>query len=52
MMAALIDACENGRDHDTDPVKFQAPYTRRELNIGFYSRHRQINRESSFSVVG
>ena len=52
MMAALIDACENGQDHDTDPVKFQAPYTRRELNLGFYSRLRQINRESSFSVVG
>ena len=38
MVIQLIEACEAGRDHDTD--------------IGIYSHRREINRESSFSVLG
>ena len=52
MMAALIDACENGHKHDEDPVTFKTTYTDQRLNMGFYSRLRQINRDSSFSVIG
>ncbi len=52
MMSELIDRVENGQDHDTDPVKYNAVYTGLELNIGFYSRNREINPESSFSVNG
>ncbi len=52
LMAELIKACENGHDHDRDPVKFTMHYTRRECNIGFYSRLREINPNSSFSVIG
>jgi sarcosine oxidase subunit beta len=52
LMAALIDACENGHDHDTRPLEFKTVYTRQKLNIGFYSRLRRINPDSSFSVVG
>ena len=52
MMAALIDYCENGNDHDTDPFRFQLPYIGRSMDVGFYSRKRPINQESSFSVLG
>lgn len=52
LMAELIEACENGQDHDRSPVKFNMHYTRRECDIGFYSRLREINPNSSFSVVG
>ena len=51
-MAELIDACEKGRDHDTEPLTVKAIYTGLELNMGFYSRNREINPNSSFSVNG
>jgi sarcosine oxidase subunit beta len=49
---ALIDACEKGLDHDADPFQFYMKYTRRNLNVGFFSRNREINKNSSFSVIG
>ncbi|MDU8942182.1 NAD(P)/FAD-dependent oxidoreductase [Ovoidimarina sediminis] len=52
MMAALIDYCEGGADHDTTPLKFRLPYIDRTIDVGFYSRKREINQESSFSVLG
>ncbi|MDJ0627650.1 MAG: FAD-dependent oxidoreductase [Rhodobacter sp.] len=52
MMAALIDYCEAGNDHDTAPLQFTLPYIGREIDVGFYSRRREINQESSFSVLG
>jgi sarcosine oxidase, subunit beta len=52
LMAELIEACENGHDHDKDPVRFTMHYTRRECNIGFFSRLREINPDSSYSVIG
>lgn len=52
MMAALIDYCENGADHDANPLQFELPYIKRTIDVGFYSRKRPINEESSFSVLG
>ena len=52
LMAELIKAVENGHDHDRDPVTFKMKYTRRTCNIGFFSRLRDINPDSSFSVIG
>jgi len=52
MMANLIAVCEAGRDHDADPVQFELPYLKRKIDVGFYSRKRPINEESSFSVLG
>ena len=52
MMAALIDYCEGGADHDSAPLLYRLPYIGRDINVGFYSRKRQINDESSFSVHG
>jgi glycine/D-amino acid oxidase-like deaminating enzyme len=51
-MAALIDAVEHGRDHDNDPVLVEQRYKEMTLDMGFYSRNREINPESSFSVNG
>ncbi|MDH3668090.1 MAG: FAD-binding oxidoreductase [Paracoccaceae bacterium] len=52
MMAALIEYCEGGADHDTEPLQFRLPYIDRVIDVGFYSRKREINEESSFSVLG
>ena len=52
LMAELIDACEHGHDHDADPVKVECPKTKIILDAGFYSRNREINEDSSFSVLG
>jgi sarcosine oxidase subunit beta len=52
LMAELIDACEQGHDHDSDPVQVTGRYTGLVLNAGFYSRLREVNRESSFTVRG
>ncbi|MFQ5467956.1 MAG: NAD(P)/FAD-dependent oxidoreductase [Kiloniellaceae bacterium] len=52
MMADLIEACEGGRDHDRDPVSFHLRYIDRTVSLGFYSRRREINENSSFSVLG
>jgi sarcosine oxidase subunit beta len=52
MMAALVDYCEGGGDHDALPLRFRLPCLDRDLDVGFYSRRRRINRDSSFSVLG
>ncbi|MDE0944625.1 MAG: FAD-dependent oxidoreductase [Alphaproteobacteria bacterium] len=52
MMAELIVKCQAGQDHDADPVCFDYLYTKRQANIGFFSRNRKINANSSFSVLG
>ena len=51
-MAELISRVEAGHDHDTDPVRIVQRYTGLELDMGAYSRNRQINKDSSFSVLG
>jgi len=52
MMSELIEACEKGLDHDSQPFQFHMKHTGRKLNIGCYSRLREINPDSSFSVIG
>ena len=52
MMAELIDKVEAGHDHDRDPLQFHMKHTDRSFNVGFYSRLREINPDSSFSVIG
>jgi len=52
MMAELILACEGGHDHDADPIQFSLPHIERTIDVGFYSRRREINMNSSFSVLG
>lgn len=52
IMTALIEACEGGQDHDKDPVMFKLENIGREISLGFFSRNREINMNSSFSVIG
>jgi glycine/D-amino acid oxidase-like deaminating enzyme len=52
MMTKLIGECENGQDHDNDPVSFHLDNLDMEMSLGFYSRNREINEDSSFSVLG
>jgi sarcosine oxidase subunit beta len=52
LMAELIERVQSGHDHDNDPVKVTARYTGVVLDAGFYSRRRDVNPESSFSVTG
>jgi sarcosine oxidase subunit beta len=52
MMAELITACENGHDHDSDPVTITYGNIGRTHSIGFFSRNREVNPDSSFSVLG
>ncbi len=51
-MARLFEAVEGGHDHDADPVTVTGVHTGLELDLGAYSRNRQINADSSFSVLG
>jgi sarcosine oxidase subunit beta len=52
LMAELIERVEGGHDHDHDPINVKAAYTGVGLDAGFYSRLREINPDSSFSVNG
>ena len=52
MMSELIAACEKGLDHDKEPFQFKLRYLGRTVNVGFFSRKREINTDSSFSVNG
>lgn len=52
MMTALVEACEAGHDHDRDPLTFHLDHVGRQISLGAFSRNRQINQDSSFSVIG
>ncbi len=52
LMSELIKKVEGGQDHDRDPVTFVMKYTGRLCDVGFFSRLREINPDSSFSVIG
>lgn len=53
MMAELIDQVENHNlDHDATPLQFELPRIGIPINAGFYSRNREINPDSSFTVNG
>jgi sarcosine oxidase subunit beta len=52
LMSELIEKVEAGHNHDTDPVKFVMQHTGWQCNIGFFSRLREVNPDSSFSVIG
>ena len=51
-MVQLINTVEGGRDHDADPVTVTMSYTGLEMDMSVFSRNREINADSSFSVLG
>lgn len=52
IMAHIISRCEAGHDHDRDPLQFHLERIDRMIDLGAFSRKRQINTDSSFSVIG
>jgi sarcosine oxidase subunit beta len=52
LMAELIDQVEKGYDHDARPLPFQLPHLGITIDTGVFHRHRQINPNSTFSVIG
>ena len=52
MMTAIIEACEKGHDHDAEPVMFELENIGHTISLGTFSRNREINPNSSFSVIG
>lgn len=52
LMAELIDYQESGGDHDAQPFQFKGRFTGLVINTGAYSRRRDPNKASSFSVRG
>ncbi|USX52820.1 FAD-binding oxidoreductase [Lentzea sp. HUAS12] len=52
VMAELIGRVENGADHDAEPVRFLAPRTGLEIDLGAFSRRRSTNAASTGTVMG
>jgi sarcosine oxidase subunit beta len=52
LLSEIILACENGHDHDKDPVQVKLRNIDFTLNTGIFSRNREIIAGSSFSVLG
>ncbi|HSS67889.1 MAG TPA: FAD-dependent oxidoreductase, partial [Nocardioidaceae bacterium] len=51
-IAALVDAVENGHDHDVDPVPYKCDHTGQTVNLGVFSRKRAVKAESTHTVIG
>lgn len=51
LMAELIEACEAGHDHDRQPVRVRCELTGNEVNLGHYSRLRELAATSG-TVLG
>jgi hypothetical protein len=51
-MATLIDAVENGHDHDRDPLSFTGSHTGQTIGLGAFSRRRAHNAATSGTVIG
>ena len=52
LMTGLIDYCEGGHDHDRDPFQLKLAHLDYVLDTGTMSRLREVNPDSSFSVLG
>jgi sarcosine oxidase subunit beta len=52
MMAHLIDRVEQGYDHDAVPLTYTLPHLGITIDMAAFHRNREINRNSSFSVIG
>ena len=51
LMASLVSACENGQNHDENPVIFHLPGLNRTIDLGFFSRHREQHFKTSGTVL-
>jgi sarcosine oxidase subunit beta len=51
-LAAIIESCENGGDHDVEPVVVTLPRTGHTIDLSHYSRRRPVNTDRSYNVMG
>ncbi|MFI9364498.1 NAD(P)/FAD-dependent oxidoreductase [Kitasatospora sp. NPDC053057] len=51
-LAALIDLVEAGHDHDGDPVRYRCDHTGNVVDLGSFSRRRQVRADSARTVMG
>ena len=51
-VAELIEYCESGNDHDGEPMGYQLENIDHEISLATFSRLREINQNSTFSVLG
>lgn len=52
IMAHIVTECQAGHDHDADPLQFRLDHIDRVIDLGTFSRRREVNPNSSFSVIG
>ncbi|MEP3049206.1 MAG: FAD-dependent oxidoreductase [Roseibium sp.] len=52
LMADLIAYCETGGSQDDEPLQFKLNHIDHTINTATFSRKRQVNKDSSFSVLG
>ncbi|NHA70226.1 NAD(P)/FAD-dependent oxidoreductase [Phycicoccus flavus] len=51
-VAELVEAVEGGHDHDADPLVVTARHTGAPLDLGVFSRNREVTPGSSYTVQG
>jgi sarcosine oxidase, subunit beta len=51
IVAAIIEACESGRDHDRDPVMFTTLHQALPVNLGYYSRLRKVSPDAPRNAI-
>ena len=51
-MAELIEYCESGNDHDARPGRYRLENLDHEIDLATFYRLREINQNSTFSVLG
>jgi glycine/D-amino acid oxidase-like deaminating enzyme len=51
IVAAIIEACEAGHDHDATPITIECPLTGNTLDSGTFSRRRRVQKTTN-SVLG
>ncbi|MFD5123602.1 NAD(P)/FAD-dependent oxidoreductase [Streptomyces sp. NPDC058385] len=51
-MAAIIDFCEAGGDHDTDPVSYTGTHSGHRIDLSAYSRLRRATQQTTGTVMG
>jgi hypothetical protein len=52
LMASVINAVEEGHDHDLQPVIYKCRQTSNVINLGSFSRLREPNPYSTGTVLG
>ncbi|MCP3934867.1 MAG: hypothetical protein GY708_05785 [Actinomycetia bacterium] len=52
VMAELIEFCKSGADHDARPVHCELEDVDHTINLATFSRLREIDQDSTFSVLG